>query len=103
MCPGGTVVAAASEPGHVVTNGMSQYSRNERNANAGIVVGITPDDYRGIRCKVLPSSAIGSNARSVQGAKIISRPVNGSEISSPGAVGDGGSSGAFLYPWRSHD
>ena len=46
MCPGGTVVAAASEPGGVVTNGMSQYSRNERNANAGIVVGITPDaDY----------------------------------------------------------
>jgi uncharacterized FAD-dependent dehydrogenase len=45
MCPGGTVVAAASEPGHVVTNGMSLYSRNERNANAGIVVGITPDDY----------------------------------------------------------
>jgi uncharacterized FAD-dependent dehydrogenase len=47
MCPGGTVVAAASEPGRVVTNGMSQYSRNERNANAGIVVGITPDDYPG--------------------------------------------------------
>ncbi|MEO7431223.1 MAG: FAD-dependent protein, partial [Dokdonella sp.] len=45
MCPGGTVVAAASEPGHVVTNGMSQYSRNERNANAGIVVGITPEDF----------------------------------------------------------
>src|SRR5471032_3193723 len=45
MCPGGTVVAAASEPGRVVTNGMSQYSRNERNANAGIVVGITPTDY----------------------------------------------------------
>ncbi len=45
MCPGGTVVAAASEPGRVVTNGMSQYSRNERNANAGIVVGITPDDF----------------------------------------------------------
>jgi uncharacterized FAD-dependent dehydrogenase len=45
MCPGGTVVAAASEPGCVVTNGMSQYSRNERNANAGIVVGITPADY----------------------------------------------------------
>ncbi len=42
MCPGGTVVAATSEPGRVVTNGMSQYSRNERNANAGIVVGITP-------------------------------------------------------------
>ena len=45
MCPGGTVVAAASAEGRVVTNGMSQYSRNERNANAGIVVGITPDDY----------------------------------------------------------
>ena len=47
MCPGGTVVAAASEPGRVVTNGMSQYSRNERNANAGIVVGISPLDYPG--------------------------------------------------------
>ena len=47
MCPGGTVVAAASEPGRVVTNGMSQYSRNERNANAGIVVGVTPADYPG--------------------------------------------------------
>lgn len=48
MCPGGTVVAAASEPERVVTNGMSQYSRNERNANAGIVVGISPQtDYPG--------------------------------------------------------
>mgnify|MGYP001127837831 FL=1 len=47
MCPGGTVVAAASEPNCVVTNGMSQYSRNERNANAGIVVGITPADFPG--------------------------------------------------------
>ncbi|UFN51329.1 NAD(P)/FAD-dependent oxidoreductase [Roseomonas sp. OT10] len=47
MCPGGTVVAATSEPGRVVTNGMSQYSRAERNANAGIVVGITPEDYPG--------------------------------------------------------
>jgi uncharacterized protein len=46
MCPGGTVVAATSEPERVVTNGMSQYSRNERNANAGIVVGISPEDYR---------------------------------------------------------
>jgi uncharacterized protein len=46
MCPGGTVVAATSEPHRVVTNGMSQYSRNERNANAGIVVGISPTDYR---------------------------------------------------------
>lgn len=47
MCPGGTVVAATSEPGRVVTNGMSQYSRNERNANAGIVVGIEPKDFPG--------------------------------------------------------
>ncbi|MFC0676393.1 NAD(P)/FAD-dependent oxidoreductase [Lysobacter korlensis] len=45
MCPGGTVVAAASEPGRVVTNGMSQYSRNERNANAAIVCGISPEDF----------------------------------------------------------
>ena len=45
MCPGGTVVAATSEPGRVVTNGMSQYSRNERNANAAIVCGITPEDF----------------------------------------------------------
>lgn len=45
MCPGGTVVAATSEVGRVVTNGMSQYSRLERNANAGIVVGIEPEDF----------------------------------------------------------
>ena len=53
MCPGGMVVAAASEPHCVVTNGMSQYSRNERNANAGIVVGITPADF-------LPATELGS-------------------------------------------
>ncbi|MHB8535064.1 MAG: NAD(P)/FAD-dependent oxidoreductase [Sulfuricaulis sp.] len=47
MCPGGQVVAATSETGRVVTNGMSHYSRNERNANAGIVVGITPRDFGG--------------------------------------------------------
>jgi uncharacterized FAD-dependent dehydrogenase len=48
MCPGGTVVAATSETGRVVTNGMSQYSRKERNANAGIVVGINPqEDFPG--------------------------------------------------------
>lgn len=48
MCPGGTVVAATSEPGRVVTNGMSQYSRNERNANSGIVVNIDPEqDFPG--------------------------------------------------------
>jgi uncharacterized FAD-dependent dehydrogenase len=47
MCPGGTVVAATSEPQRVVTNGMSQYSRNERNATAGMVVSIDPRDYPG--------------------------------------------------------
>lgn len=47
MCPGGTVVAATSEPGRVVTNGMSQYSRNERNANSAIVVNISPEDFPG--------------------------------------------------------
>jgi uncharacterized FAD-dependent dehydrogenase len=47
MCPGGLVVGATSEEGRVVTNGMSQYSRNERNANSGIVVAITPEDYPG--------------------------------------------------------
>ncbi|MEW6995711.1 NAD(P)/FAD-dependent oxidoreductase [Colwelliaceae bacterium MEBiC 14330] len=45
MCPGGTVVAAASEEGRVVTNGMSQYSRHERNANSAIVVGVNPSDF----------------------------------------------------------
>jgi hypothetical protein len=47
MCPGGTVVAATSEVGRVVTNGMSQYSRNERNANAAIVVNVNPEDFLG--------------------------------------------------------
>jgi len=45
MCPGGTVVASSSEAGGIVTNGMSQYSRHERNANSAIVVGVTPADY----------------------------------------------------------
>ena len=47
MCPGGTVVAATSEEHRVVTNGMSQYSRNERNANSAVVVGVDPSDYPG--------------------------------------------------------
>lgn len=47
MCPGGTVVAATSEENRVVTNGMSQYSRAERNANSAVVVGIDPSDYPG--------------------------------------------------------
>ncbi|WP_223618849.1 NAD(P)/FAD-dependent oxidoreductase [Lysobacter sp. ESA13C] len=58
MCPGGTVVAAASEPGRVVTNGMSQYSRNERNANAAIVVGITPEDYKAYDASDSPLAGI---------------------------------------------
>lgn len=64
MCPGGTVVAATSEPGRVVTNGMSQYSRNERNANAGIVVGITPQDFPGddVLAGVRLQRALESNA-----------------------------------------
>ena len=47
MCPGGQVVAAASEAGRVVTNGMSQYSRAERNANAALVVNVNPEDFPG--------------------------------------------------------
>ena len=47
MCPGGQVVAATSEPGRVVTNGMSQYSRAERNANAALVVNVNPEDFPG--------------------------------------------------------
>ncbi|MBL8403272.1 MAG: NAD(P)/FAD-dependent oxidoreductase [Dechloromonas sp.] len=47
MCPGGQVVAATSEPGRVVTNGMSQYSRAERNANSALVVNIDPEDFPG--------------------------------------------------------
>ena len=52
MCPGGTVVAATSENNRVVTNGMSQYSRNERNANAAIVVGIEPEDFRAHQAQI---------------------------------------------------
>ena len=58
MCPGGTVVAATSEPGQVVTNGMSQYSRNERNANAGLVVGISPADYSGAAAADVPGDPL---------------------------------------------
>ena len=58
MCPGGTVVAATSEPGQVVTNGMSQYSRNEHNANAGLVVGITPADYSGAAATGVPGDPL---------------------------------------------
>jgi uncharacterized FAD-dependent dehydrogenase len=60
MCPGGTVVAATSEVGRVVTNGMSQYSRNERNANAGIVVSIAPSDYAMQTSKRPPEGEVGA-------------------------------------------
>jgi uncharacterized FAD-dependent dehydrogenase len=70
MCPGGTVVAATSEPQRVVTNGMSQYSRKERNANAGIVVAINPEtDYPGgILAGVALQEALESKAYELGGA-----------------------------------
>ncbi|WP_346433335.1 NAD(P)/FAD-dependent oxidoreductase [Paraglaciecola aquimarina] len=77
MCPGGTVVAATSEEGRVVTNGMSQYSRHERNANSAIVVGITPEqDYPG---HPLAGIALQRNLEELAftaGAKIIMPPHN---------------------------
>ncbi len=80
MCPGGLVVAAASEPGRVVTNGMSQYSRNERNANSGIVVGISPDDYPGH-----PLAGIALQRRLEEGAFVL----GGGTYEAPGQlVGD---------------
>jgi uncharacterized FAD-dependent dehydrogenase len=83
MCPGGTVVAATSEPGRVVTNGMSQYSRNERNANAGIVVGITPEDYPGYPENVLAGIAFQRQWESR------AFELGGSDYSAPGQrVGD---------------
>lgn len=45
MCPGGSVVASASEPGMVVTNGMSEYARDRDNANSALVVSVTPEDF----------------------------------------------------------
>jgi uncharacterized protein len=80
MCPGGLVVAAASEPGRVVTNGMSQYTRNEPNANSGIVVGITPQDYPGH-----PLAGIEFQRRLETGAFVL----GGSTYEAPGQlVGD---------------
>ena len=81
MCPGGTVVAAASEPGRVVTNGMSQYSRNERNANSGIVVGITPADYPGASAgrHRLPAP-LGRRALTLRAAATTTRRRNSSAI-----------------------
>lgn len=45
MCPGGMVVAAASEPEMVVTNGMSEYKRDKQNANSALVVSVSPEDF----------------------------------------------------------
>jgi uncharacterized FAD-dependent dehydrogenase len=66
MCPGVTVVAATSEIGRVVTNGMSQYSRNERNANAGLVVGIHPQDFD-LDAQGRPLAASGQNGHPLAG------------------------------------
>ena len=95
MCPGGTVVAAASEPGRVVTNGMSQYSRNERNANAAIVVGIEPADF-------IPYDASGSPLAGIALQRFWESrafELGGSNYAAPGQlVGDfvaGQSSSAF--------
>jgi hypothetical protein len=84
MCPGGTVVAATSEEKRVVTNGMSQYSRNERNANAGIVVGITPLDYPAGRWPASPCSANSRAALSNSAGAATRRRRNWSAISLPG-------------------
>jgi uncharacterized FAD-dependent dehydrogenase len=76
MCPGGTVVAAASEEGGVVTNGMSKYSRNERNANAGIVVGITPEaDYPGHPLAGIALQRHWENAAFAAGGRTYAAPV----------------------------
>jgi uncharacterized protein len=80
MCPGGKVVAAASEPGRLVTNGMSEYARDESNANSAIVVGITPEDY-----PEGPLAGINLQRRLEEGAFVL----GGSTYEAPGQlVGD---------------
>ncbi|HEY1589673.1 MAG TPA: NAD(P)/FAD-dependent oxidoreductase [Rhodanobacter sp.] len=94
MCPGGTVVAAASEPGRVVTNGMSQYSRNERNANAAVVVGIDPADFTPFDDSGSPLAGIALQ-RALEGRAYT---LGGENYSAPGQlVGD------FLAGRASHD
>jgi hypothetical protein len=84
MCPGGTVVAATSEPGRVVTNGMSQYSRNERNANAGIVVGIDPQDYPRDAATFVQAFGATAGARYAdEAAALHTGTVHGSETTHP--------------------
>ncbi|OOG59502.1 NAD(P)/FAD-dependent oxidoreductase [Rhodanobacter sp. C03] len=94
MCPGGTVVAAASEPGRVVTNGMSQYSRNERNANAAVVVGIEPSDFAPFDSSGSPLAGIALQRALESHAYTL----GGENYSAPGQlVGD------FLAGRASHD
>jgi uncharacterized protein len=85
MCPGGTVVAATSEPGRVVTNGMSQYSRNERNANAAVVVGIDPVDFASYESGDNPLAGIALQ-RALESHAFV---LGGGDYSAPGQlVGD---------------
>jgi uncharacterized protein len=94
MCPGGTVVAAASEPGRVVTNGMSQYSRNERNANAAIVVGIEPADFAAYDDSGSPLAGIALQ-RALEGHAYV---LGGENYNAPGQlVGD------FIATRASHE
>jgi uncharacterized protein len=94
MCPGGTVVAAASEPGRVVTNGMSQYSRNERNANAAVVVGIDPSDFAPYDASGSPLAGIALQRALESHAYVL----GGENYSAPGQlVGD------FLAGRASHE
>ena len=101
MCPGGTVVAATSEPGRVVTNGMSQYSRNERNANAGMVVGIDPprlsqdtplgrrlgDDGGAMPQARLQRAAPAGRHRAAAPARIRAYELGGGNYEAPGPAG----------------
>ncbi len=105
MCPGGTVVAATSEPGRVVTNGMSQYSRNERNANSGIVVGITPEqDYPGDvagRCGIPAPLGIARVRAGRQ--KLLRARTTGRRFSRGQALDEIRRSAAVLYARRAPD
>ena len=104
MCPGGTVVAAASEPGRVVTNGMSQYSRNERNANAGIVVGITPADFPGHALAGIEFQRHWESARirSWRPQLLCARPT-GRRLHCAARLDDAGHGDTFVCAGRAHD
>ena len=98
MCPGGTVVAATSEPQRVVTNGMSQYSRAERNANAGIVVGIGPRDYAQDPNAAVVNPLDGIAFQRVWESRAYELGAEGGEYSAPGTlIGD------FLKRQRSRE